>query len=70
MLVKALVIALVAVTGVACGGPPKHKIMADTPTLPFQAADADEIAGTDEDEDEDTDTGAETDGGSAQNPQQ
>jgi hypothetical protein len=37
---------------VACGGASKGKIMADTPMLPYQAPDANEIAGIEEDEDE------------------
>ena len=54
----------------ACGGGGAGKIMADTPALPYQAPDIDEITGIDsEDEDTETETAPAPAAGSAQNPQ-
>jgi hypothetical protein len=47
----AIVVGFFAVTG--CGAPPRNKVMADTPALPYQAPDIAEITGIEEpDEDE------------------
>jgi hypothetical protein len=54
-------------TAAACGGGGAGKIMADTPALPYQAPDIDEITGI-ESEEEDTETEG-AGAGSAQNPQ-
>ncbi|MBL9013273.1 MAG: hypothetical protein JNL83_03800 [Myxococcales bacterium] len=65
---------LLAVTSIAaataCGGGGGGKIMADTPVLPYQAPDIDEITGMEsEDEDAEETAPAPAPAGSAQNPQ-
>jgi len=62
---------LLAVTSIAavaaCGGGGAGKIMADTPALPYQAPDIDEITGIDPDEEPEAEPAPGA--GSAQNPQ-
>jgi len=53
-----------ATTGVGCGGS-GGKIMADTPALPYQAPDVDEISGTEPADEAD---GEAAGSGSAQTP--
>ena len=54
----------------ACGGGGPGKIMADTPALPYQAPDIDEITGIDSTDDDSTDGDGTSNGsGSAQNQQ-
>ncbi len=54
----AIVVGFFAITG--CGGPPKKKILADTPALPYIAPDIAEITGIEEpDADEPADEPAE-----------
>ncbi len=40
-----ILVVVFAATAAACGGARAGRIMADTPALPYQAPDADEIAG-------------------------
>jgi hypothetical protein len=70
ILVAAKLLAVTSIaTAAACGGGGAGKIMADTPALPYQAPDIDEITGIDADDEstEAEDTGSGSD--SAQNPQ-
>lgn len=53
----------------ACGGARAGRIMADTPVLPYQAPDADELAGIDPDAEPDATESTPAGSGSAQNPQ-
>ncbi|CAN5921524.1 hypothetical protein BH11MYX3_BH11MYX3_09210 [soil metagenome] len=46
---SSILVVTVAVTAAACGGARAGRIMADTPALPYQAPDSDEIAGIDPD---------------------
>jgi hypothetical protein len=55
-----------ATTGVGCGGGGGGKILADTPALPYQAPDVDEISGTEPADEADAPAPAAS---SAQNPQ-
>lgn len=52
VLAKVAAVTMLAAAAVACGGPAYNRVPADTPALPYEAPDADEIAGV-EDEDED-----------------
>ena len=69
ILVVAKLAAISSLAGAAaCGGGGAGKIMADTTILPYQAPDADELAGIDPDEAEATD-GEGAGSGSSQAPQ-
>ncbi|MGE0547106.1 MAG: hypothetical protein AB7R00_08625 [Kofleriaceae bacterium] len=57
---------LVLAIAAGCGGGPGGKIMADTPVLPYQAPDIDEITGIDSEAEDDTD--AEADAAPAADP--
>lgn len=61
---KIAALALLAIAGFACGGAQKGRINPDTPALPYQAPDIDELTGIDPDEEPE-----ESAEGSAQNPQ-
>lgn len=66
---KLFAISSIATVATACGGGGAGKIMADTPALPYQAPDIDEITGIDSDEETSDGDGAGSGSGSAQNPQ-
>lgn len=67
---KAIVVVLAASAATGCGGTKMGKIMADTPVLPYQAPDIDELTGIETpDPDDATETPAEAPPESAQNPQ-
>ena len=66
---KLLTISSVATLATACGGGGAGKIMADTPALPYQAPDIDEITGIDSDDEDSSTEGSGSGSGSAQNPQ-
>lgn len=66
---KLAAIATIATVATACGGARAGRIMADTPALPYQAPDADEIAGIDPDAEPAAAVPADSVPTSAQNPQ-
>ena len=70
ILVAAKLLAVTSIaTATACGGGGPGKIMADTPVLPYQAPDIDEITGIDTDDQDSNTEGSGSGSGSAQNPQ-
>jgi hypothetical protein len=69
MWIRSVFFVAVAVSATACGGGRAGKIMADTTILPYQAPDADELAGIDPDAEPTTAETPSTTPAPAQNPQ-
>ncbi len=68
MTIRSVFFVAVALGASACGGGKAGKIMADTTILPYQAPDADEIAGIDPDAEPATGETPPTTPAPAQNP--
>ncbi len=66
---SSILVAAIAMFTTACGGARAGKIMADTPALPYQAPDTDEIAGIDPDAEPEAAEAPAAPSTPAQNPQ-